>query len=890
MIGQTISHYKILEKLGEGGMGVVYKAQDTKLNRMVALKFLPPHLSASEQDKARFIQEAQAASALNHPNVCTIHDIQYHDSQMFIVMEYVDGQTLNERKGSISLKQAIDIGIQIADGLAAAHEKGIVHRDLKPENIMIRKDGIVQIMDFGLAKLRGVSHLTKEGSTVGTAGYMSPEQVQGLDTDHRSDIFSLGIVLYEMFTGQLPFRGLHETALSYEIVNVDAPPMSSAKPEIDPALDAVVLECLEKDPNERTQSAKQVSIDLKRVKRESSRQRLSRVTAARPAIKSEKAQLPESTMRFGRERIWIFAAILCFLGCVGLGVLYFLRPSVNPQVVRAFFPPSEKERFFMYGNFGGAAAISPDGKRLTYAAVDSAGKKSLYLRDLSSGALQRLDGTEGAIFPFWSADSRSIGFAAHGKLKKIDAAGGSSISLCNAPGFRGGAWNAGGTIVFCPNSGVTSLYRVPSSGGTPAPVTVLDSVRRENSHRWPSFLPDGKHFLYFVRSVTTRGQGEGDAICVASLDGKPGKILVHASSNAVFASGYLLYARGTVLVAQQFDEGAEELRGDAIILADEIVYDQSTSRGLFTASQHGILVYQTGKVKLGDQLVFYDRNGKKGGPVGDVAEYLSPRLSPDGLRVASYIYDIQSHISNIWITDIVKGSKARFTFGSFWEMYPVWSPDGSRILYMANPEGHFNLYQKSSSGAGSEEIILQTDKGKLPDDWSPDGKFVLYEENADLWVLPTNPDGGAKERKPVPFLQSESYEGQARFSPDGRWIAYVSDESGQQEVYMRPFPASGGKRQVSTSGGLYPRWRRDGKELYYITAENVIMVADIALKDATAEVSNVRPLFEVPSSSYDVSGDGKRFLVVAPYESQNQVPLTLVINWDTELKQKLGKQ
>jgi Tol biopolymer transport system component len=741
-------------------------------------------------------------------------------------------------------------------------------------------------MDFGLAKLKGVSRLTKEGSTIGTAGYMSPEQVQGQETDHRTDIFSLGVVLYELIAGQSPFKAAHETAIAYEIVNVDPEPISIMRPDVDPQLEGIVLDCLEKDPKERCQSAAEVARDLKRIKRESSRQRASRMTATRPAIKSERVQPSERTIGPGNQRIWMIAAILLLLGCGVLTVFVLLRPSATPHAIRAFIPPSDKEKFFMYGNYGGAAAISPDGKRLTYVASDSAGKKFLYVRELNSGATRRLDGTEGALYPFWSPESRFIGFAAYGKLKKIDAAGGSPISLCNAPAFRGGAWSTNGTILFCPTSGGSSIHAVPSSGGTPSIITRLDSAKKENSHRWPSFLSDGKHFLYFARAVATGTRSEGDAICIASLDGKTNKILVQASSNAILAAGYVLYTRGTSLVAQQFEEGAMELRGEAITISDEISYDQSTSRGLFTVSQDGILIYQTGKVQLGDQLTLYDRNGKRTGTLGDLREYLTPRLSPDGQRVASYIYDFQSHNNNIWITDIAKGSRTRFTFGSFWEMNPIWSRDGSRILYNAIPQGHLDLYQKPSSGAGTEELVLRTDKNKTPDDWSPDGKFILYEENGDLWVLPTNPDGATKERKPVPFLQSESNEGQGQFSPDGRWIAYTSDESGQDEVYIRPFPGPGGKREVSISGGAFPRWRRDGKELYYLTTENMIMACEITLKDAMVDVSNVHPLFELPSFAYDVSADGKRFLVAAPYETQNQAPLTIVVNWDAELKKK----
>ncbi|HMD13667.1 MAG TPA: protein kinase, partial [Bacteroidota bacterium] len=548
MIGQTISHYKILEKLGEGGMGVVYKAEDTKLKRTVALKFLPPQSSTSEDDKARFIQEAQAASALNHPSVCTIHDIQEHGGQMFIVMEFVDGQTLRQKRGTISFKQAVDIGIQLADGLAAAHEKGIVHRDIKPENIMIRKDGIAQIMDFGLAKLRGnVSRLTKEGSTVGTAGYMSPEQIQGLDADHRSDIFSYGVVLFELSTGQLPFKGVHETALAYEIVNVDAPPMSSINPEIDPSLDAVVLECLEKDPNERTQSIKQVSIDLKRYRRESSRQRVSRITAARPVIKAESSNYPQGKNEIqapiksrGKTLPVVLAslAILFLVSAVVLAMMVLKQNNAESVPVRSYILAPDKMNFAEQSGTAGEGhiALSPDGTMLVFVAADSSGKTRLMLRQLNNLTAKELPETEGAFYPFWSPDNRFIGFFETGKLKKIEAAGGPPVTICEAADARGGSWGPDGTIIFAPTAG-DPLYRVSSAGGTSVQLTRLDSAHQERSHRWPHFLPDGNHFLYFARASFGGVEREQDEVAIGSLDGKTEKRLIPAKGNVEFAEG-----------------------------------------------------------------------------------------------------------------------------------------------------------------------------------------------------------------------------------------------------------------------------------------------------------------------------------------------------------------
>ncbi len=898
MIGQIIAQYKIIEKLGEGGMGIVYKALDTKLDRFVALKFLPSHLAASEQDKARFIQEAKSASALNHPNVCTIHDIQEHEGQIFIVMEFIDGQTLQEKKLTLTQKQAIEYGIQIADGLAAAHEKGIVHRDIKPENIMIRKDGIVQVMDFGLAKLAGSSRMTKMGSTVGTLGYMSPEQVQGQDSDHRSDIFSFGVLLYEMLAGRSPFNGAHESAILYEIVNVDVPPPSSIKPEIDVELDRIVLECMEKDPNERMQSIKQVAIDLNRFKRTSSRTRMSKTFSTGSVSKMSKESISHSDSEttsgrliFGMNRLpWIVATV-CFVSSVMFGVMFFRSSPNERNTIRSVISPPEKAIFSFFGNSSGPPAISPDGKRIAFVARDSSDKRHLYVRSLDALDAQPLAGTEGALHPFWSPDNKFIGFVAQGKLKKIDVSGGSPITICNAGDSRGSSWSNEGMIVFSPGAG-NPLFVVSASGGTPTVITNLDSMRKETTHRWPFFLPDGQHFLYFARTVATGAQGEGDAIRVASLDGKVNKILLNASSNAVYASGYLLFVRGSSLIAQRFNIHSLELEGEATAIVQGIAYDPSIHRGLFSASENGIMVYQTGNVQIGSKLSLADRSGKALGMVGDMGEYSGFRISPDGQRIALSVFDQKSRNNDVWIYEISRGLKTRFTFDPAAELNPVWSPDGNQIVFLSNRKGKADLYIKSSSGAASEEVLLETGEGKDPTDWSSDGKFLAFTVNAgpqtqeDIWILSLNHEGAGEKRKAIPFLQTEFREGEARFSPDGHWIAYSSNESGQAEVFIRPFPGSGGEWQVSTAGGFTPSWRRDGREIYYISNDRKLMKADITVKGSTVEVSSVHSLFEMREEFYDVLADGKRFILDFPVETQITSPLTLIVNWNAELKKK----
>ncbi len=893
MIGQTISHYQILEKLGEGGMGVVYKAQDTKLDRFVALKFLPPHVSSSSDDKARFLQEAKAVASLTHPNICTIHGVEDEDGKAFIVLEYVEGKTLKDLHEVIPLKQAIEMGIQIADGLAAAHEKGVVHRDIKPDNIMIRKDGRVQIMDFGLAKLKGVSRLTKEGSTVGTAGYMSPEQVQGQNTDHRTDIFSLGVVLYELFTGESPFKGVHETAITYEIVNVDPVPLSAAKPDIDPQLDAIVLECLEKEPAERYQSIAEVGKDLRRFKRESSRTRVSRVSTIRNMSQSGATKVAPAGEQgtpwtfFSKERIIWSTAIIVLLGAVlTFALVHFREMPPEVRTFRAMIMPPEKTIFST--TFGGHIDVSPDGHMVALVARDSTGKSLLWVRPLNSLVARPLSGTEEASYPFWSPDSRFIGFFSGNKMKRIDASGGPAQTICDATAGRGGAWGQDGTILFAPHQNA-SLLRVAAAGGIPTAVTKLDSVRHETGHRWPHFHPDGVHFFYLARTVTG-GTGEADAVRLGSLrDSTMKNIVVPASSNAVFASGHLLFMREQSLMAQEFDASGLVLVGDAFPIAQEVQYDPAFGRATFTASDNGILVYQSGSTQGGTRLAWYDRSGKQLSTFGRPAIYYSPRLSPDGKRLAVDLYEAQSRNVDVWVCELARDVWSRFTFEPGVDRSPVWSRDGNTIVFYSNRKGRVDLYQRPASGAGNEDPFFESDVDKLPNDWAPDGKSFLITSTGnprtrnDLWILTLSGD-----KKAIPFLQTEFNEGAGTFSPDGRWITYNSDESGKNQIYVRPFPGPGGKWQVSTAGGRQPIWSRNGKEIFFISDDNKLFSAPVRWSGATFEVGTAQPLFEVhampTNHPYDVTADGQRFLVNTLLGEASSGPVTLVINWDAEVK------
>ncbi len=894
MIGRTIAHYTILEKLGQGGMGVVYKAQDTKLDRMVALKFLPPHLAASDQDKARFVQEAKAAAALNHPNVCSIIDIQEHDGQMFIVMEFVDGETLRDKRGNLSFKQAADIAIQIADGLAAAHEKGIVHRDIKPENIMIRKDGIAQIMDFGLAKLRSasskVNRLTKEGSTVGTAGYMSPEQIQGQDVDHRSDIFSFGVVLYEMFTGVLPFKGVHETALAYEIVNVDPAPMSTVKSDMDPGLDAIVLDCLEKDVKERRQSSAEVARDLRKVRRESSRLRASRVTAARPAYQQVSGQAAGEAPAPKRSLLpWIVSGVCALVACGVLAYHILTIPAPPARYVsRSLILPPLTTNFDV--TWGGHIAISPDGMMIAFAATDTLGVNHLFVRKVSSTLPMMLPGTDEAKYPFWSPDNRKVGFFARGKMKTIDAMGGPALTVCDAGDGRGGAWNQGGIIIFAPGP-LETLSKVPAAGGAlPTKLTALDTTQRESSHRWPVFLPDGNHFFYSTLSAIGSGS-DLDVVRIATLDSSMNKIVFRGTSNVQYAGGYLMFIRQGTLMAQHFDAGSFEVVGDPVPVAEQVIYSPPYSRGSFSLSQNGVLILQSGENQAQHAAIF-DLAGNRLSLISDLNP-ASPRFSPDGTKIAFFIVDPQSRNGDIWVHELARGASSRVTFSPLLDITPIWSPKGDTIVFQSNRNGGYDLFIKSANGEGEDQLLVRSSRNKSAVDWSPDGRYIAYQSNGDpktkndIWLLPMFGD-----RQPIPFVHTEFNESPGTFSPDGRWLLYTSDETGRNEIYARLVDGSGGKYQITTDGGRKPIWKSDMKRLYFSSMERKLVEAFVRTGPSSIVVDSVRTLFDYESRGIvgntisDISSDAKRVIGVVTESKQTSAPITLVINWDEELKKK----
>lgn len=936
MIGKTILHYKILEKLGEGGMGEVYKAIDTKLERFVALKFLPSQLIATEENKARFIQEAKAASMINHPNICTIYDIQEtsydesseirHNGQLFIVMEFVDGKTLKDlvethRDASLLTKQILEIGIQIAEGLAAAHEKGIVHRDIKSENIMIRKNGIVQIMDFGLAKVRtaaGVSRITKIGTTMGTLSYMSPEQVQGLDVDFRTDIYSLGVVLYEMFAGESPYKGMHETAMMYEIVNVDPPPLSAIREGIDPELNRIILECLEKDKEERCQSAKELAKDLRKVKK-STGHRKSKVYNVISGINRTSVQQNTITnlsdplvykdvslkklmgnIVHKRKRLWIGLSIF-FMAAILFLYLFLAKKSsgdlLGPRSFAALInsPPNYKFAFSVDGLEGVHLAVSPNGKMLAFVAQDSSGKNSLWVKQLDALTAQKLNGTDDAYYPFWSYDSKYIAYFADGKLKKIFASGGPSTAICKATGARGGSWNQNDIIVFEPDRN-TGIYKVPVSEGEPKEVTKLDPAKGESTHRWPCFLPDGSHFIFYSR-VEGSASKEGDAIYVSSLDGKEVKKLFTAYSNAVYADNNILYVQNNTLMAQPFDPNNLKLTGAAVPIEENVLFSKAFNCGVFSVSRNGVLLYQRGNETIGMRLAWYNRSGKQENIFGKPDKCRDVSLSPDETKLSLAIENINNRSRDIWLYDIKRKIYTRFTFSNGLDDHPLWSPDGKWIVFASNRKNSkYELYMKSSNGIGDVIQLTKTRRNNFPFAWSPDNKYIGFsqintETKADVYILPVSniPDTGYI--KPKALFTTKFNEIGPRFSPDNKWVMYGTDESGLPQLYVSPFPhITGGKWQVSTLPVAisYAGWTSDGKGIYYRSQTNKVMYVQVNPIGNEFNIGKSLALFDIPYSGRaefcGVTKDNKYFLFLIPVETKETPPLTIITNWNKKLK------
>lgn len=893
--GTRLGPYEILAPLGAGGMGEVFRARDTRLGRDVAVKVLPDEFSSDPQRLRRFEQEASAAGALNHPNILVVHDIGAHNGTTFVVSELLEGETLRERLRGAALAQrkALDYALQVARGLAAAHERGIVHRDLKPENIFITADGRAKILDFGLAKLaeaggdRAQTNIptrrvdTDPGAVMGTVGYMAPEQVRGQEVDHRADIFAFGCVLYEMFAGRRAFRGESHVETLSAIIRDDPPDLSESNRAISPALERLVLHCLEKRPAERFQSTRDLVFALEALSGSHA------TSGSNPNVVAPITERPKRNERF----VWLAVSALLLLSTLVFAALYFTRPEAEtPLATRFFITLPEKT------DLRGTFAVSPDGRRVALRGI-SEGKAILWVRPLDSLESQPLAGTDEATYPFWSSDSRFIGFFANGKLKKVEATGGPVQTLCDAPAGRGGSWNADGLIIFSPGDG-QPLFKVSAAGGAPVPLTTREQSRGELSHFHPHFLPDGRHFLYLVIS----NQLEHTGIRVGSLDSPESRFLVKTTVNASYAPpGYLLYVQERTLMAQSFDADRLETTGEPISIAGEptpIVegidrLGAGSRFALFSVSQTGVLVYRSGSSDS-SQLIWFDRKGEQLGTVGLVgASYSVPWLSPDERRAAVSGSAPDSGSGDIWLIELARGTLTRFTFDPAPDLTPVWSPDGNTIIFTSERDGNGNIYQKPASGAIAEEVLIKSAHTKIANDWSADGRFILYQELNqqslfDLWIFPVE-----GERKPFPFLQTPFDERHGRFSPDGRWIAYASNESGMWQVYVQSFPASGGKWQISNAGGGQPQWSRDGREIFYVSADRKLMSAPVRASGSTFEVGEPQMLFELriqsvglpgPRNFFAVTKDGQRFLVNSLSAEQTFRLTTVVLNWTADLK------
>jgi eukaryotic-like serine/threonine-protein kinase len=877
--GTKLGPYEVFSAIGAGGMGEVYKARDTRLDRTVAIKVLPTHLANRSELRERFEREAKTIASLNHPHICMLYDTGYQDDIDFLVMEYIEGETLAQRlqKGSLPIQQVLQYAIEISDALDKAHRTGITHRDLKPGNIMLTKSGS-KLLDFGLAKLRQeaapatplsqlptvVEAVTAQGMILGTLQYMAPEQVEGKtdQIDARTDIFAFGAVIYEMATGKKAFEGKSQASLIAKILEADPPPISSLQPMTPPALERVVKTCLAKDPDDRWQSARDLSRELKWASENSDNR--DRVASAAPA----RATRPWST--------WL---ILCaFIVIVALGAAWW-RTSRPSEPMMYFRGPTSFSARDM--------AVAPN--RHTIAATgykESARKSVIWIYELGSQDAKPVADTEGASFPFWSADGKSLGFFAEGKLKKLDLDGGPVQTLCDAPSGRGGTWNKDGVILFTPSGQLGGgLYQIAASGGTPKQVSSPETSNGESSQRWPMFLPDGKHFLYMAFNVSM--QSESNAIFVGSLESKERRFVTRATANAAYAApGYLLYYRDKTLFAQRFDSGKFELKGEPAPILTEVEYQARVGRVGFSATDSGLLVAQNSGAVSFSQLIWFDRKGDQLGVVGKPELYANVSLAPDGKSAAVDKTDTANQNIDVWIYDLQRDGSKRMTFDPAIDAMPVWSPDGSRLAFSSSRQNFFNLYLKGADGAQEEKPIQHVDADEYPSDWSRDGKFILYNRGPELWylILP--------EMKSAAFLKTPSTLKNAHYSPDGKWVAYASNESGKWEVYVTSFPAAQGKWQVSSGGGEQPRWRGDGKELFYLSSDGKVMSAPVT-EGANFDVGAPVPLFQanprepVGTSEqlfYDVSKDGQRFLINTEVKQTEVEPMTVVLNWAARLK------
>ena len=903
--------YEITAQIGEGGMGEVYRATDTKLKRQVAIKVLPTSLATAPERLARFQREAEVLASLNHPGIASIYGLEESAGTTALVMELVEGDDLSRRiaRGAIPVDEALPIAKQIADALEAAHQQGIIHRDLKPANIKLRPDGTVKVLDFGLAKalapeqdpanaaLRSQSPtitspalLTGAGIILGTAAYMAPEQAKGFEADKRSDIWAFGCVLFEMLTARRPFDGDDVTDVLGAVVRLE-PPWEALPADVPMPVRTLLRQCLVKDR----------------------RRRVADIAAVQFVLDHQAGFTPPAVVASGSARVaWLIAA----LSVVALiGTVVWLRANrletLEPDLIRFTIAPQGDTSFGgpSAGGTGNNAqlAISPDGRNIVYVALTQT-RSNLWLRPVGSAEARRLQGTEDAAFPFWSPDSQFIAFFTGNKLKKVSIDGGPVLPLADVIGSigLGGSWSRDNVILF--GSNLSGLARVPGAGGAPAVVTTL--AKGEDAHRWPHFLPDGRHFIYNAITSTCCPAAIPGTIKVGSLDqAEPAVTLLEADSSAIFVSGHLLFSREETMMAQAFDPDTRQLSGDAVPVLDSVSKEGSRYVSA-SVSQNGTLVYAAGGSTNPPQLLWFNRSGAQVGALGSGAASgdMAPAISPDESQVAVALRTGSPPNLDVWTIDIARNLRSRVTTDPLQQGWPVWSPDGTRIVFGVGPGGFITgrqekprLVQVQVSKTGANEMLFEAAAtpsapcspgqcGLMPTDWSPDGRFVLYTvsttfpRTSDIWALPM-----VGERKPFPVIQTQFRESLGVFSPDGQWIAYMTDETGELNVYVQPFLREGGKYRISPNGGRNPHWRADGKELFYLDASGAMTVVPI---DTTKTFTAGLPKTLFPAGvislnqMYAVTKDGQRFLInTRPTNAAAAAaPLNVVVNWTSTLK------
>jgi Tol biopolymer transport system component len=886
--GTCLGPYEVLALLGAGGMGEVYRGRDTRLRRDVAIKVLPASVAGDQERLRRFEQESRAAGLLNHPNILTVHDVGTHDGLPFIVSELVEGIDLRTAlaQGPLPVKTAVDYGAQLARGLSAAHARGIVHRDLKPENVRVSHDGQVKILDFGLAKLlqpavpaAGASetvtmHQTGAGAILGTPGYMAPEQALGLDADWRVDIFALGVILYELLSGHSPFRKDSPAESVGASVTADPPELGTEGRLVPPAIARLVARCMAKNPARRFQSADDLAFALEILDIGESRW-----TAAPGAVTAAPSR-GLSVRRWLLSTGGVAVVGVALMAALGIPDGILSRGDLEPARPAVRFAPDAPPQTRV-----AEVSLSPDGSRVALATVGPGGRGGLWVRSLDTLEARQLTGTEDATGIFWSPDGASLAFFAQRKLRRLDLATGTVTSVCDSPDVvSSGAWGTNQTILFAPRY-FDGLFRVPASGGTPQRITRPDRTHREVAHLGPAFLPDGRHFLFLALD----DQGE-HWLWVGSTDGAPASRLVRSESVGLYSAGHLLYVRENTLFAQPLDATTRTLSAARRPVVTGLPGNIAGFTGM-SASRNGVLAYEARPDPVFGPLRWLSRDGR---PLGEASPggFFAARLSPDGERAAGIISDPRFGSGEIWLRSFADGASQRFTFNPWNDNFPVWSPDGRRLVFRSDRSGVFDLFEKPADGSQPEAALLATDTDKLPTDWSPDGRFLLYESlehetRTDIWVLAMT-----GQRTPLPFVRTAAGEGGAVFSPDGRWVAYESDASGRPEVYVTAFPLAGAQWQISTGGGSDPRWPRNGREIIFRGTNRALWSVPVT-PGATFHHGRPTELFSmtalddavsVSSGLYDVSADARRVLVGVITGSAARGPFDVIVNWPVLLR------